>query len=87
MFQAIAWTTAAHRFTKNAFEEPSPASQQVVAGKEEEILMSYHGNLRGERHLSLSFFQSVKIIVALYMNINFYTSYCHLRGIDGCHHF
>lgn len=29
--QAIAWTTAAHRFTKNAFEEPSPASQQVVA--------------------------------------------------------
>lgn len=34
-FQAIAWTTAAHRFTKNAFEEPSPASQQVVAGTED----------------------------------------------------
>ncbi|XP_048727048.2 uncharacterized protein LOC125645531 isoform X5 [Ostrea edulis] len=29
--QAIAWTTAAHRFTKNAFEEPSPTSQAVVA--------------------------------------------------------
>ncbi|XP_062598156.1 uncharacterized protein LOC134259569 isoform X3 [Saccostrea cucullata] len=29
--QAIAWTTAAHRFTKNAFEEPSPTAQPVVA--------------------------------------------------------